>query len=261
MTLGRRVTWLATPLLLAACATAPRPQPGTMNSPLPGREPVPSTATTGTAGGATKPGASPSPIPGTPVGTTASGGTITATSPRPAVVDTVPSAEALAVLATIPEPLSPAERGAAPMVRPSGGGPAAGSAVDSSGAGPDSAGVPVPAPTQPLGDRPGALVKAADSVATSGAGGRWPAAPVTRPIPPDSCWRLQVAAPPEEEKARALRDAAQSQLLVPMTIEVQKGLHKVRTRDCLSAEAAEQLKRRALAAGFAGAFRFKGAGR
>jgi hypothetical protein len=53
--------------------------------------------------------------------------------------------------------------------------------------------------------------------------------------------------------------AAQSLLLVPMVIEREKGLWKVRTRDCQSREAADALRRRAIESGFEGAFIVKGA--
>ena len=76
--------------------------------------------------------------------------------------------------------------------------------------------------------------------------------------PPDSCWRVQVAAPAEEEKAKEMRDAAISQLLIPMVIDLEKGLYKVRSRDCMSGAAADALRKRAASSGFAGAFRFIG---
>jgi hypothetical protein len=250
----RAAALLAMPLLLAACATVPPPAPGTVNSPMPGRAPEPVGA--GSAAGQQPAGGSSSPMPGARVGTTASGGSITVTSP--AVVDTTPSADALAVLHTIQEPLGGA------------GQEGDGAALDSLGraAGvPDSADVPVPAETRPLGDRPGAKVTPADSAAAAGpppTGSGAPAsvapagsAGATAGAPPDSCWRIQVAAPPEPDRARSLRDAAQSQLLVAMVIEVEKGLQKVRSRDCMGADAAERLKQRAIAAGFAGAFRFR----
>lgn len=66
-----------------------------------------------------------------------------------------------------------------------------------------------------------------------------------------------MAAPPEPERAQALRAAAESQLDLAWVVERERGLHKVRTRDCLGAEAADRLRRRAEAAGFAGAFRFR----
>ncbi len=237
---------------------------------MPGAGPPPA------SGGASKPA---SPMPGTPVGTTASGGRITSTSPTPAVVDSQPSAEALAVLETIPEPLEPGERvpppaGYEPATKPA---PAAAPGARPDSTAPDSSaatepGVPVPSPTMPLGDRPGTLQRAGlpDSllapaghpgggVADTGAASPRGAAPPSgkKTVAPDSCWRVQVAAPPEAPRAHALREAAQSQLLVPMVIEREKGLYKVRTRDCLSAEAAESFRRRAKAAGFEGTFRFK----
>jgi len=178
---------------------------------------------------------------GTQVGTTASGGIITshqAPASVPAVVDSTPSADALAVLRTIPEPL-----GEEAM--------------------PDTVRVPVPAPTQPLGDRPGARPIAAlpESLAAPVA----PSSPVAPPrdaaIPPDSCWRVQVLAPPERERAERMADLARSQLLLAFVIESEDGFFKVRSRDCLSAGAASDLRRRALESGFAGAFRFHGKSR
>ena len=251
----RAAALLALPLLLAACATVPPPAPGTVNSPMPGRAPEPVGA--GSVAGPQPTGGSSSPMPGARVGTTASGGSITVTSP--AVVDSTPSADALAVLHTIQEPLGGAGQ--------EGDGAAHDSLGRAAGA-PDSADVPVPAETRPLGDRPGAKMTPADSAAAAGppsAGSGAPApagsgsAGATAGAAPDSCWRIQVAAPPEPDRARSLRDAAQSQLLVAMVIEVDKGLQKVRSRDCMGAEAAERLKQRAIAAGFAGAFRFRSA--
>jgi hypothetical protein len=215
---------------------------------------------------------------GTTVGTTASGGRITSTSTVPAVVDSQPSADAIDVLKTIPEPLEPKER----VPAPAGHEPAAAPTVTAESQ-PDSTvldtsaatepGVPIPSPTSPLGDRPGTLQRAGlpdsllapprtvspDSAKAGAAGPRGiaPAASGGKPAPSDSCWRVQVGAPPEISRGRALREAAQSQLLVPMVVESEKGLYKVRTRDCLSADAAESFRRRAKAAGFGGAFRFK----
>jgi len=259
-------------LSLAGCATVPAPPPaGTVNSPLPGREPAPPA----TGAEATGPGtAAPSPLPGTPVGTTASGGKIVSTQAAPGIVDSLPSADALAVLESIPEPLSAGERVPAPT-RPAAPDSAAGDSATAraGGAEPDTAGVPIPAPTRPLGDRPGGLLRAADTLSTApgvspsgaapspasaagaGASGGSTGAKIA---PADSCWRVQVAAPPEAEKAATLREAAQSQLLIPMTIDVEKGLYKVRTRNCLGSDTADRLRRRALDAGFAGAFRFRG---
>jgi len=166
--------------------------------------------------------------PGTPVGTTASGGTITARpgpATAPTVADSTPSEEALAVLSTIPEPAGVEE----PR---------------------DSTHLPVPAPTHPLGDRPGArpLPVLAESLA----------APVAQPAAePDTCWRVQVLAPPEREHAERTAAVARSQLLVEFRVVPEGGLFKVRTQECLSAVAANDLRRRAIESGFEGAFRFR----
>lgn len=286
----RTVPWLGVLMMLASCATVPTPATENAPSPLPGRGSTSTPAPTGTSMPAGRP-AVPSPMPGAP--STRRGGATAAQTPT--VVDSLPSREALQVLKTIPEPLSPGERLAAPSRSALAADTTAESAADSSraAAGPaladssaagsgarDSVQVPTPSPTVPLGDRPGSLVHPADTLATStgagagGAGSSPPAGAATSPamspapgkaapssVPADSCWRIQVAAKPEAARAEALRDAAQSQLLVPMVIEIEKGLHKVRSRDCLSAATAELLRHRALAAGFAGTFRFKGASR
>jgi hypothetical protein len=216
---------------LAGCATLPAPRPPA------GRSAPPVAAT---------PAPPPeNPPPGTPVGTTASGGSITThqgPAPVPAVVDSTPSEDALAVLRTIPDPL-----GANGL--------------------PDTVGVPVPAPTQPLGDRPGARGTAAlpESLAAPsqpppsvGAPGASPGtAPGVATVRADSCWRVQVAAPPERDRAERMVEVARSQLLLPFVIEREGGLFKVRVRDCLSAATANDLRRRAVESGFAGAFRFQ----
>jgi hypothetical protein len=133
----------------------------------------------------------------------------------------------------------------------------------------DGGAVPVPEPTTPLRPSP-VTVAPVDSSAS-----RPPAAaPVTPPAssppatetapasppPPSSgeCFRLQVAAPAERVKAESRRSAAESLLLVPMVIERDKGLYKVRTRDCLSREAAASLRHRATESGFTGAFVISG---
>lgn len=184
----------------------------------------------------------PVPAPGTPVGTTASGGVITTnptSPPTPAVVDSTPSEEALAVLQTIPEPL--------------------GKSGD-----PDSVRVPVPAPTAPLGGgarQTPALPESLNAPPSLPSATTTPSSPPTAAGPqaggPDSCWRVQVLAPPERDRADRMLEAARSQLLVPFVIEREGGLFKVRTRDCLTAGAANDLRRRAVESGFTGAFRFK----
>jgi hypothetical protein len=125
--------------------------------------------------------------------------------------------------------------------------------------------VPVPSPTEPLGSRPRPAILPADSVAAAPPGSSTPAQPATGPPPaapapgaaPDSCWRVQVAAPIERAKAERYMGAAESQLVVAMVIEHANGLYKVRTRDCVGPTVAEALRRRALDSGFTGAFRFQ----
>jgi hypothetical protein len=193
----------------------------------------------------------------------------------PAAADSQPSAEALDVLRSIPDPLRPGERVAPPKGYES---PAGSSAAPSAAAPADQAAsdttetdtdenAPVPSPTEPLGDRPGSLVGSGlpDSLLTPRSA---PAAPSSadsaasrgRPAPGsaarDTCWRVQIGAPPDTTRAHALRAAAESQLLVPIVIERERGLYKVRTRDCFNASGAERFRRRALAAGFSGTFRF-----
>ncbi len=204
----------------------------------------------------------------------------TAVVPRSyAPADSLPSAEALALLDSIPEPLAPGER-IRPRRRPAIAAivdssaisrePAAAPADSSSEQG--HADAPVPSPTQPLGDRPGALQRmlAADSAATadssarargsSGASARPRGGASSAPAgsAPDTCFRVQVGAPAEVARANQLRDAAASQLLVPMVIEKESGLFKVRTRDCYTRESADRLRARAVGAGFKGVFRISG---
>jgi hypothetical protein len=220
-------------------------------------------ATTGPPLGQTSPAAhTPPPAAGAPpmhptqIGTTASGGSISMnTADVPAVADSTPSADALAVLGTIPDPLG----------RPTS----------------ESAPVPVPAPTPALGEHPSATStpdagaasggaktpsSAAGGAAAGGAaaggaaaGGGAPAGALggaTKSAATDSCWRVQVLAPPEKERADRMAEAAQSQLGVPFVVEKEGGLYKVRTRDCLTSNAAQALKGRAIADGFDGSFRF-----
>jgi hypothetical protein len=195
------------------------------------------------------------------------------------VIDTLPSGDAEAVLQTIPEPLSSSERVAAPKSASSPGSPAgagaaagvgvAGAASAGSGAVPatrdtmprdttaadttsaSDADVPVPEPTRPLGDRP---------APTTQVGAAPPPAPAPAPEPsaPDTCWRIQVAAVPEEKRAATLRAAAESQLDGHWVVEKEGKLFKIRSRDCSDSARADALKKRAVADGFAGAFRFRG---
>jgi hypothetical protein len=269
--------WLA--LGAAGCATTPAPPSGTVTSPMPGHAPEsvhPADSSTG---------AIPTPpvAPPMQVGTTASGGPIVQTgSPS----DSGPSADARAVLNTIPDPVPGSETGQA-VPAPAGNAGAAGSAgTAGSGAGgtaglagataavvaarPDSAGadtssvaadsssVPTPSPTEPLGEHPGAHA-VTDNATPVGppATATAQAPPPANPAPAGPCWRVQVAAVPEQARAKALRDAAQSQLMLDMVIELEKKLYKIRTKDCMSTEAADRLKQHAIDDGFSGAFRYK----
>ena len=113
--------------------------------------------------------------------------------------------------------------------------------------------IPVPAPTEPLGERPGTLARAlADT--TPPPPPPPPAAPAPAKAGPDSCWRIQVAAPPTKQEADLKRQAAESVLLVPFTIDHEKQRYKVRNRDCLTREVADRLRRRAIESGFDGTF-------
>ncbi|MBI3539313.1 MAG: hypothetical protein HY076_03465 [Candidatus Eisenbacteria bacterium] len=261
-------------------APAPAPAPAPTSSPRPSSPPVERPAAPADHGEAR---------PGAQVGTTASGGRITVNAPRdsaasmPAVVDSTPSADAIAVLKTSPEPLGRPARGEAPRSgetpasaapRDSAAAPAPGRSTgpgparDSSAAIPalgDSTAVPTPEPTQPLGDRPGSRLTMPDTLVASPAPATGAAAPPAAAAPatpaakaaPDTCWRVQFIAKPERARVQRLKAAAESQLELPMVIEKEKGLYKVRTRDCMNGEAAEALKRRAVAAGFAGAFKVR----
>src|SRR5262249_40257643 len=129
-----------------------------------------------------------------------------------------------------------------------------------------------PAPTQPLGDRGGALampeslsVAAPETTATTAPPSAPaqvespPAAPAapdipSKPLADGSCWRVQVAAPVEKAEADSRRDAARSLLIAPMVIEPENGLYKVRSEGCLTHEAADALRKRATDSGFEGAF-------
>jgi len=189
--------------------------------------------------------------------------------PVAAAIDSTPSRDAQEVLATIPDPLAPGER--VPALAPGERVPAPVPSDSLTPATADSARaqIPVPAPTPVLGDRPTPVVEATpDSAAAEKPGTPPPAtaAPSAPPpaatgpppglVPPDTCWRVQVSAPAERVRAERYLAASQSQLLVPMVIEKEKGLFKVRTRDCMDGAAADALRRRAVDTGFTGAFRF-----
>lgn len=221
-----------------------------------------------------------SPLPGVPVDPVRS--RAMRASFDSAVVDTHPSANAQKVLQTIPEPLGSNDRVAPPAVPRVGAASLAapvdstqGEAVsDSSGtddiieAETDSSSVPLPEPREVLGDFslpqliPDSLFAPASNagavVPTGGYGGIGAAPSSAAAVHPDSCWGVQLAAPAEAGRAEALRSVAQSVLMIPMTIDVSGGRHRVRTRDCLNAESSEKLRRRAIDSGFADAFRTGG---
>lgn len=189
-----------------------------------------------------------------------------------AVRDSTPSADAERVLAAIPEPLAPSQQVAPPPSTPLSStratprnapvrAPEAAYDTLRVGSEADTAGVPVPSPTQPLGSAPGPTLTMPDTLPppVSAPAVVEPVKPVVTPPSPaprpgEPCWRLQVAAPAEKPKAESRRDAAQSLLTVPFTIEFEKGLYKVRTRDCLTRDAGDALKRRAADSGFEGVF-------
>ena len=245
---------------------------------------------------AAPPGGIASPPAARPTGTEAppsgaSGQAAGSTATRTASVDSTPSPEALQVLASIPEPLRPEERVPPPeKASLAAGDSAARATADTSraapgpsvSAAPDSGGgeVPVPEPTYPLGQRPPAPADSATSSARadtaaatpppSGAS-QAPGPPSAAPGPAkapgaqptaavaDTCWRVQLGAPLEPDRAEKIRGAAQDLLLVPMVVERERGRYKVRTRDCMSGGNAERLRERAQGSGFSGAFRYAGA--
>jgi hypothetical protein len=207
-----------------------------------------------------------------------------------AIDTTTPSPAAQHVLASIPEPLTPAQQALNASQAPSDTmraravAPAA--AYDSLQA------APVPAATQPLGTETSTVTMAdsgsaapslaapsaaaggaaagtasggasaaapatgAAAAGTAAAGTAAAAAPSTTATAGGPCWRLQVGAPLESEKDKAdsRREAAQSLLMVPFTIVPEKGYLKVRTSDCMGRDAADALKKRAVDSGFGDAF-------
>lgn len=196
--------------------------------------------------------------------------------------DTLPSPEAQRVLDAIPEPLPPAQQVPAPPstdrsrvialprtpVRAPeaasdtlrAGTPAADTVLSTAPG--DSVSVPVPSPTQPLGNNPAPALAMPDTLPPPPPAAL-PIADPVRPVgtpapaapgPHEPCWRLQIAAPEEKLKAESRRSAGESLLLVPFAIEFEKGLYKVRTRDCMTRVAADALKRRAADSGFEGVF-------
>jgi hypothetical protein len=194
--------------------------------------------------------------------------TTPALSPAGVAIDTTtPSPAAEHVLARIPEPLTPAQQSlaaSADTTRARGTVVAPAAAYDSLQA------APVPAETQVLGTQtapvtmgetaPAAAAAAPASAAASGAAASGAAAAAT-PASAEStatspCWRLQVGAPLESEKDKAdgRVEAAQSLLMVPFVIVPEKGFLKIRSRDCMTRDAADALKKRAVENGFDDAF-------
>jgi len=227
-----------------------------------------------------------STAPGPAAAGGASAGTSSPVVPAGAVMDTTtPSADAQRVLARIPEPLTPAQQALNPSQDTS---RARGTAVAPAAAYDSLQAAPVPEATQPLGTEAstvtmadstsvapsasgvggapaasGASSGAAATGAAAGAAAGASAASAGSPAATSAaggkngpCWRLQVGAPLESEKEKAdgRREAAQSLLMAPFTIVPEKGYLKVRTSDCMSRDAADALKKRAVDSGFDDAF-------
>jgi hypothetical protein len=131
---------------------------------------------------------------------------------------------------------------------------AAGGHADTTAAAPTSVAgdtIPVPPQTQPLGESPNTFAHAISDTMPAAPP---PVSPPPQKALPDSCWRIQIAAPTEKDEATLKRQAAESVLLVPFVIEQEKTRYKVRSRECLSRDVADKLRRRALQSGFDGAF-------
>lgn len=240
MSATRRAAWalsLTAVLGLASCAPLP-PAPGGVSAP-------PSTTSPGKPAPVRTPPAKP----------------ISVVPP-----DSTPTPEALAVLGTIPEPLRPGER-VAPESRGSAATSPAASAEDTAAVSAPAGDVPVPEPTQVMGERRPVAVDTSQASQGSGSAPPSSSAPPSAPpppqspggrglaSPPDTCWRVQILAPLDAATAEQARATATSLLLVPLVIEQEQGRFKVRTRDCLTHAAADLLRRRAIESGFTQAFR------
>ena len=192
------------------------------------------------------------------------------------VADSLPSESALQVLGRIPEPLTAEQQTSAPARRPASSAPVAGrNAVpdtrlvngaplatstsssapspsrDSSRASETGADVPVPAPTQPVVVPVSSTLVMPDTLPAATAS---TTPTLDAPTVASGTWCVQVAAPEDMAKAESRRDAAQSLLLLPFVIETEKGLHKVRTRESWTREAADAIRQRAIGSGFDGVF-------
>jgi hypothetical protein len=210
----------------------------------------------------------PAPVPpasaARPAGTVPARQTTSAAAPSGVVpADSTPTAAALLVLGSIPEPLKPAERvpPLAPPATPSPVPAPDSEAVDTAGAD-----VPVPEPTQPLGERHHDVVDASGAAGATTGAAATPAgaalaagsASAAAATASDTCWRVQVLAPLEPEPAEQARATASSLLLVTVVVEQEQGRYKVRTKECLTRSAADLLRRRAVESGFTQAFRISG---
>ena len=247
-------------------------------------------ASLATKPGPTAAGVPPATTTHAPAGTTPTGAA-PSTTPSTAPIDTTtPSAAAQRVLGSIPEPLTPAQQALNPSSATTDTMGMHRTAVAPVAAYDSLQAAPVPAATQPLGTETSSVTMDTTSAATtrSATGGNTAgtspasgaaasgtaagaaagtaagaAAAGTSAAPASStattsgpCWRLQVGAPleSEKEKADSRREAAQSQLMTPFTIVPEKGYLKIRTRDCMSREDADALKKRAVESGFGDAF-------
>lgn len=220
-----------------------------------------------------KPPASATPPPRATSPASAPGSSAPKSSSASARSDSLPSPDAERLLATIPEPLSPSQQVAPDSTKPrSVPAPEAGyDTLRVQPQGGEVSSVPVPAPTPvvaapvvtfaptestlhtaPVASAPATTAPAAPDTVSRASG----AAASSGAAPPVSgpCWRVQVAAPATRAEAESRLETAQSLMVVKMTIVPEKGLFKVRTSDCMTRDAADALKRRALDTGFAGSF-------
>ena len=238
--------------------------------------------------------ASATPPPATSTtGTHAEQAPVPVVTPVATVIDsTSPSPDAQRVLARIPEPLTPAQQAlnpspdtsrkgvtavapaatydslqAAPIptaTQPLGTETSTVTRDETPSTAPSAASAPAATGTAPGAAATGGATSGAAAPAAAGAAGAGAAAaasgtpagtaPASTPTGP--CWRLQVGAPLESEKEKADQrlEAAQSLLMAPFTIVPEKGYLKIRTRDCMSRETADALKKRAVDSGFSDAF-------
>lgn len=192
----------------------------------------------------------PMPAPATPAPASVHRASVPRTASARAAIDSLPTSEALAVLASLPEP-----QGVSDVPAPQA--PQAPPAPESPAASDTAVAVPVPVPTSALGQTPPPMPSPTPAAPPASAAVHAPVhAPVQAPVhaAADTCWRVQIAAPLEREKGDAMREMAESQLVTPMVVDQADGRYKVRSRDCLARAAAVALRERALASGFKGVF-------